>query len=187
MRMRTGAAFVAIVSVLSACKGRDTSRANDTSVVASGTASPTANAITFDGLPRFRIGATTAQLAANGDTIPPVSGEDVACHLVRLPSLPPGARLMLMNDSLARIDIDSTSQVKTIDGAGIGDSEARIAQLYGARLVTQPHKYEPAGHYLIVTDASDTLRRLVFETNGKTVTSYRVGRRPAVDYVEACG
>ena len=185
MRTRTAAVFIATTfSVLSACKGRDNDEAN---VVASGSASPTANAITFDGLPRFRIGATTAQLAANGDTIPPVSGEDVACHLVRLPSLPTGARLMLMNDSLARIDIDSTSQVKTIDGAGIGDSEARVAQLYGARLVTQPHKYEPTGHYLIVTDASDTLRRLVFETNGKTVTSYRVGRRPAIDYVEACG
>jgi hypothetical protein len=185
MRARTAVTFIATaLSVATACKGRDAGNAN---VVASGSASPTANSITFDGLPRFRIGATTTQLAANGDTIPPVSGEDVACHLVRLPSLPTGARLMLMNDSLARIDIDSTSEVKTVDGAGIGDSEARVAQLYGARLVTQPHKYEAAGHYLIVTDQSDTLRRLVFETDGKTVRSFRVGRRPAIDYVEACG
>ena len=51
---------------------------------------------------------------------------------------------------------------------------------------SEPHKYVEAGHYLIVSSPSDTTRQLVFETDGKRVTSYRVGRTPEVRWVEGC-
>ena len=143
---------------------------------------PSATAVTFDGIGRARIGSSVAQLREAG-ALPAGSGP---CRVARLDWMPAGTRVMLANDSVARIDVDSTSQAKTIDGAGVGDTEARIHQLYPA-VTTQPHKYVAKGHYLSVASPNDSLRRLVFETDGNTVKSYRVGRRPEVDFVEGCG
>ncbi len=51
----------------------------------------------------------------------------------------------------------------------------------------EPHHYEgPEGRYRIVELPGDSLHRIVFETDGRRVTSYRAGRRPAVDHVEGC-
>jgi hypothetical protein len=147
--------------------------------------SPTATIVTFDGLGRARIGASLAQLREAGP-VPDAGPGGPGCRIVRPDWMPPGTRIMLAGDTVARIEVDSTSQVRTIDGAAIGDSETRIHQLY-PRVETQPAKYEPSGHYLIVPSPNDTTRRIVFETDGKTVRTYRVGRRPEVDFVEGCG
>lgn len=57
--------------------------------------------------------------------------------------------------------------------------------MYPGRVEVQPHKYTgPEGHYLSVSVPSDTLLRIIFETDGRVVTRYRAGRRPAVEYVE---
>ena len=93
--------------------------------------------------------------------------------------------VMLVRDTVARLDVrDST--MTTEAGARIGDAESRIASLYSGRLTMQPHKYVSGGHYLVVNSPADTTRRLVFETDGKRVTSYRVGRMPEVMWVEGC-
>jgi hypothetical protein len=75
----------------------------------------------------------------------------------------------------------------TAEGARVGDSEARIKEIYGDRVTVQPHKYLPNGHYLVVAAAGDAANRIVFETDGKVVTTYRAGRRPEVENVEGCG
>jgi hypothetical protein len=94
---------------------------------------------------------------------------------------------MLIEDVLERIDVDS-SGVATAEGIRVGASEADVMAAYGSRVAVQPHKYTgPRGHYLIVGDPADTTRRLVFETDGSRVTTFRAGRRPAVDFVEGCG
>jgi hypothetical protein len=51
-----------------------------------------------------------------------------------------------------------------------------------------PHHYTgPQGHYLYLRVFDDRGQvRMIFETNGKTVESYRVGRAPTVEYVEGC-
>jgi hypothetical protein len=97
-----------------------------------------------------------------------------------------GIDFMVIDRQIARIDIRNP-KVKTVSGAKMGDSEQRIARLYGARLKVSPHTYTK-GHYLTVVpqDASDRNYRLVFETDGKKVTTYRVGKLPEVEYVEGC-
>lgn len=152
---------------------------------ASGSASGSATTVaTFDGVGRARIGTSVAQLREIGAV--PAAGPDAACRVVTLDWLPAGTRVMLISDTVARIDADSTSSVRTVDGAGVGDTEARIHQLY-ATVTTQPHKYVTNGHYLSVASPNDSTRRIVFETDGNTVKRYRVGRRPEVDLVEGCG
>ena len=96
-----------------------------------------------------------------------------------------GAFIMLVNDSVARVDVRD-SAIATVEGAKVGDTEARINELYGARVKTSPHKYTgPTGHYMTVTPDDGRLR-IVFETDGQRVVNWRVGRTPEVEWVEGC-
>ena len=96
------------------------------------------------------------------------------------------AKVMLSNDTVVRFDV-LDSAIATAEGARVGDTEDRIRQLYAGHVAEQPHKYVPGGHYLIVTPAGESVERIIFETDGKVVTSYRAGRRPEVENVEGCG
>lgn len=118
---------------------------------------------------------------------PPADTAWTSCDYVALGSLPAGVRVMVEDGRIARIDVRDTV-VSTQEGARVGDSEARIRQLYADRLEIQPHKYTD-GHYLVVRSPvpADSSFRLVFETDGKRVLEYRAGRLPPVQYVERCG
>ena len=138
------------------------------------------------------LGASLAQaVVALGDSIKvDLSGPD-GCVQVAVPSMPAGTSLMALRDStgivrIERVDID-TSGVLTAEGAGVGDAEPRVVELYRGRVSVQPHKYTgPQGHYVIVTSPRDTMFQVVFETDGRRVLNYRAGRRPAVEFVEGC-
>jgi len=129
---------------------------------------------------------------ALGDSIRANVAARNGCLEITLPAMPRGTWLMALSDSagvvrIERVDVDSAG-VLTAEGAGVGDAEARVIELYRERVAVQPHKYTgPQGHYLVVTSPGDTLHRIVFETDGQRVVKYRAGRRPAVDFVEGCG
>lgn len=110
------------------------------------------------------------------------------CDYVTWRGAPPGVLVMVSADTIARIDVDSTG-VRTREGAQVGDSEASVLALYKGRIAVTPHKYSD-GHYLTVTPVisspTDTLFRLIFETENGRVTRFRTGVRPAVEYVEGC-
>jgi hypothetical protein len=93
---------------------------------------------------------------------------------------------MLVRDTVARIDVRDNT-LATDAGARVGDAESRVRELYRGRVKTEPHKYVQGGHYLIDTSPTDTMHQIVFETDGKRVTTYRVGRTPEVRWVEGCG
>jgi hypothetical protein len=108
------------------------------------------------------------------------------CHYVVVEGRP-GVAFMVIDGRIARVDVQPKGTVKTAEGAGVGDDEARIQSLYPGRVVVEPHKYVD-GHYLIVRPAApaDSGFRLIFETDGKRVTSYRSGRMPEVRWIEGC-
>jgi hypothetical protein len=95
--------------------------------------------------------------------------------------------LLLTNGRLARIDIEAGSDIKTMRGAGIGDSEDRIKSLYPGRIQVSRHEYTN-GHYLtfVPTSQRHQAYRLIFETDGRKVVNYRVGKLPEVGYAEGC-
>lgn len=142
---------------------------------------------TVDGLGKVKIGATAMEIAsALGEPLPPPKVAEVSCRYMRPTSLPAGVGIMLVNDSVARIDIDSAG-IQTSEGAGVGEDETRVVEIYRDRVTVTPHKYTgPTGHYLTVSPIGDSSRRIIFETDGHRVTKYRVGRRPAVEWVEGC-
>lgn len=109
----------------------------------------------------------------------------VECRYLEGVGHPSGIFFMLVRDSLARIDVRDTTWA-TDEGVRIGDTEARVTEVYGDRVTTSPHKYTgPQGHYMTVA-AADTGYRIVFETDGQRVVNWRVGRTPEVDWVEGC-
>ena len=90
---------------------------------------------------------------------------------------------MLSGDVVARVDV-SKRGFRTRSGARIGDSEDRIKELYRGRVEVSQHAYAN-GHYLTV-HSEDRRYAVVFETDGKVVTSFRIGRLPEVLYIEGC-
>jgi hypothetical protein len=99
-----------------------------------------------------------------------------------------GVGFMVVDNRIARADVWANRKITTFSGAKIGDSEARIKQLYGNQIVVQQHEYRPKGHYLVFVpkDKADQKFRVVFETDGQKVTQFRSGRLPEVSYVEGC-
>jgi hypothetical protein len=140
-----------------------------------------------DGVGPVRTGWSLAQLnAALGEQLKPAYDVNPECDYIDPVALPPGIALMVERDTIVRIDVDTTG-ISTPEGAGVGDSEAKVLELYKGRVQVQPHKYTgPTGHYLVVTWPSDTLHLLIFETDGEKVVTYRAGIRPAVEYIEGC-
>lgn len=162
-----------------------TATTSSTSSAASPAASSAAaNTVSFAGVPPLRIGMSEAK-ARSALGMPATKGTgSKACRY-----LDTGGRshafVMLVRDTVARLDVrDSTLATDT--GVRVGDAESRVKSLYAGKVTVQPHKYVQGGHYLVVSAPADSTRRLVFETDGKRVTSYRVGRMPEVSWVEGC-
>jgi hypothetical protein len=129
----------------------------------------------------------SARAATSGAFSAPPAADTAACGFARWSGGPAGLRMMTAKGRIVRVDVDSGGTTTTA-GARIGDTEARIASLYAARVETTPSKYT-SGHYLTIKPATtaDGAYRIIFETDGKRVTRYRAGRLPEVGYVEGCG
>lgn len=109
------------------------------------------------------------------------------CAWLQNAGTPPGLGVMFAKDLVVRIDVRKAG-IRTASGAGIGDSEDRIKRLYPGHITVEPHHYDAAGHYLYYKAASDPDRNygIIFETDGKAVTSFRVGTLEAIGLVEGC-
>lgn len=128
-----------------------------------------------------------ARTALGGTLLLPSATDTAECEYGRSTSLPPGVSLLVERGVVGRVNVDS-GVVATAEGARIGDTEARVRELYGDRASVSPHKYTD-GHYLTVVPANraDTVHRIIFETDSGRVVRYRAGRQPQVAYVEGCG
>lgn len=135
----------------------------------------------------IRVGMTVAEAErAVGAPLAMLGPKMEPCYYVSSGDRP-GVAFMIIEGRVARIDVHQQSIVRTAEGAGIGDTQARIQSLYPGRVEVQPHKYVE-GRYLIVRPAAaaDSGYRVIFETDGKKVSRFRAGRLPEVRWVEGC-
>jgi hypothetical protein len=135
-----------------------------------------------------QMGWTVAQLnAALADTLRPTYEINDECDHLMPAVFPKGTSLMVIQDTAVRVDVFSPG-ILTPEGAGVGDTETRLREIYGERAVVTPHKYTgPDGHYVTVMDtAADSLHMTIFETDGDKVLQYRAGVAPGAQYVEGC-
>lgn len=92
---------------------------------------------------------------------------------------------MIENGSLSRVDVYSPG-IATAEGVQVGDSEEHARRVYGSKLKTEPHAYNPEeGHHLTVrsTDGRFGIR---FETEKGRIQSFYAGRYKSVQYIEGC-
>ncbi|MEO5824422.1 MAG: hypothetical protein ABIR59_00870 [Gemmatimonadales bacterium] len=138
------------------------------------------------GLGPIMIGVPLSEVAVTIGASPDISPAERECSYVRAPDAPTGVAFMIRDGRIARVDVNEAA-VRTTEGAGIGTSESELRTLYAGQLTERPHKYTD-GRYLIVTPVGpdSTSHRMVFETDGRTVTKFRSGQLPEVEWVEGC-
>ena len=136
--------------------------------------------ITTAGLGPIRIGMSERQVekAAKVAIRQQQGGGGSSCTTARL-----GDKnfLLFSKGRLARIYVENR-RYATRSGIRVGDSEQKVLGTYPGEIIRTPHEYTK-GSYLKIVDGN---RKVVFETDGAKVTGISTGRRPEIDYVEAC-
>ncbi len=143
--------------------------------------------VTDSSLGDIRLGMTLAEMSASVGPLVDTTHLKKACDYVSLLNpnvLPQGVSLMVVKGKISRIEIENAA-IRTENGAGIGDSEDAVRKIYGQGVIIEPHHYMD-GHYLEAQSKISASRGVVFETDGRKVTTYRVGFWEPVRWVEGC-
>ena len=144
---------------------------------------PSANVIGLEGLGDLKIGqpvpkgSTWAQRGAQASD---------ACSTVTSPDYP-GVYAIVEQDKVRRITVGKRSDVKLVEGIGVGATEKDVAKWF-AGFREEAHKYENApAKYLTAPNAASGDPALRFEIgqDGK-VSLIHVGTMPVLGYVEGC-
>ncbi len=186
--------WTACAIVLAACTGGDAEKGAAPSTSGVGATVDAARdretrpwVVTHDGYGPLRAGMSvgTARTALDGEFA--LADSTASCQHVAVDGAPGRVLAMVVDGRVARVEVADGS-VSTDRGARVGDTEARIDSLYRGEVTAEPHKYTD-GRYLVVrpTSAADSGYRLIFETDGARVVTYRAGLRPEVEWVEGCG
>jgi hypothetical protein len=148
---------------------------------------PAGPVVTAEGFAGVKFGMTVVQAeAALGDKLKSIGEGEGNCSYVEPQGTHKGMLFMVVDGTIARLDVQETAKFVTDTGAKIGDSEQRVLELYKGRTKVEEHKYTgPEGHYVLVL-GPDGKAQIVFETDGGKVVSYRAGRQPEVEWVEGC-
>lgn len=108
-----------------------------------------------------------------------------ACHYLSPVDGSPGVHYMVVEDKIVRFDVyDAELHLKTQKGLGIGSIKSQVLAAYPSA-ISYPHPYiAPDGEYIEVT--LENGNGIIFETEFNVVTSYRLGRFPAITFIEGC-
>jgi hypothetical protein len=150
--------------------------------------------LSLDGLGPVDIGMTPAEAsAAAGVSIRVLPEMDLGrgCAYARADRGPEDRLFMVLDGRIVRIDIGRpgvTRSTTTVSGIGVGSTEDEVKREYPGRITVQPHPYVPAGHYLVYTPVERSYQhlRLLFETDGRVVTTFRAGLADPVSWIEGC-
>ncbi|MBN3950748.1 MAG: hypothetical protein HWQ38_31480 [Nostoc sp. NMS7] len=144
--------------------------------------------LSINGIGQVRVGMTVSQARKAAGTQLIGDSANNSCYYVKPQNEPKNLLFMVTKGRISRVDVRQNTQITTLKGAKIGDSEAQIKSLYPGQIKVTSHKYVQGGHYLtfIPKDRANQNYRVVFETDGKRVTQFRSCKLPEVEFVEAC-
>ncbi len=108
-----------------------------------------------------------------------------ACHYESTLELP-GVVFTVNDGRVVRVDVEA-GDWDTTEGVRIGTPEAEVLRRYPG-IAVRPHPYAEFGHYLVLerTGPDGDPEELIFETDGREVTSFRSGAAEPVGRVEGC-
>lgn len=156
------------------------------------TASPSTNAqterspnyaITFNSFAKVKVGMTVSK-ASKALGVRLTTTDQGECRYYAAKGGFKNVGFMVNDGTIARFDVFERD-IATDRGAKVGDSEARIKRLYKGTYKISRHKYVDGGHYISI-GMKGGKHFIIFETDGKRVTSFRAGRSPEIEYVEGC-
>lgn len=94
-----------------------------------------------------------------------------------------GVSLMVQNGKVTRVVI-SNPQIQTLSGIKVGDSTARLKQVFASRLEIEQHKYDDTGYYYFVWEQGKRYG-VKFEIAADQVIEIYSGDE-SIRYVEGC-
>ena len=142
----------------------------------------------MDGLGAITVGMTVEKMEeATGTGFREPSDFGPRCRYAYPVDGPVDVALMLSRGRLVRIDVFNRSQIETVSGIGIGDSEDDVYRAYGDDIEREDHPYLlDQGSYLVYRPDGEDELLLIFETSRGKVQSFRSGREEQVRYIEGC-
>lgn len=176
-----------------------TPAATETPDVATSPAPAAETALTSEGWGPLTIGMTKADvIAAVGDTRSPdaagIPGSD--CLEFKPLQAPDDFWVMIEGDKLTRITVGDMSGVKDAKGLGLGDTAAKVKEIYGASAIASPHKYQDApAEYITFWEGGppadpyvkdEAARGIVYEIDGTGKVGAIHAGGPSIQYVEGC-
>jgi len=141
------------------------------------------NVVTFKTFGAVKVGMTVSK-ASKAIGVRLTTVEQGNCRYYEAKGAFKDIGFMVNDGTIARFDVFERG-FATDRGAKVGDSEARIKRLYKGKYKVYQHKYVDAGHYISV-EMKGGKYFIIFETDGKRVTSFQAGRSPEIGYVEGC-
>ena len=145
-----------------------------------------ASSVSTVGIDQIMFGMTVhdAQVAAGSRFTPvtPIGN----CYLVTPDDGQAGLTFWVVAGTVERVDVD-TRTITTRSGAGIGNTEDRIREMFGERIHTTPLP-DGSGNLLayVPKDVADATYRVMFLTNGVQVIRLWAGRLPWAEELGGC-
>ena len=146
-------------------------------------APPSSTTLTLEGLGALRIGQAVPAGSGWAERGAQISDE---CRTVSAPDFP-GVYAIVEGGKVRRITVGERSDVKLVEGIGIGTTEAEVRAAFpGFR--ESGHAYvDPPAKYLTAPNAADGDVALRFEIGADArVSLVHVGTMPVLGYVEGC-
>jgi hypothetical protein len=171
-----------------ASSGTDDPDASPTPTVAVATPVTEADELRIDGLGSMTIGMHVNDVErATGMEVDISSDFSPQCRYGQLVGGPRDLFLMFSRRVLVRIDVGNESAIETDTGIGVGDPISEVEDAYGDELERELHPYlGDRGSYLIFDPEPEDGLLIIFETNRRSVTSFRSGFDEQVRYIEGC-
>ena len=138
--------------------------------------------LSWEGYGPIRFGMTVAQaVAIAGPRDESGRVLDPSCDYIQFASLP-GVRFMVERGVITRADAGPA--IPNSFNISVGEKLETVTAAHPEARIT-PHKYDPAGHYLLFA-APGGSAGIVMEEKDGAIVSIRAGLEPAVEYVESC-
>jgi hypothetical protein len=156
-----------------------------------------ASPLGFEGIGSIKVGMTLAQASAAVGKPVELDPNYIldGCAYAEVQGGPKGLSFMVLRDrasapwKIFRADVHEGA-IATVSGIRVGATEAEVKATYsgkGGSYTVSPHPYTgPEGHYLTYDADGKGGKLLIFETDGKKVTSFRAGDEGAVQAIEGC-
>lgn len=150
-----------------------------------------ASPATLRGLGPVRIGMTVEEAsdaAGLAFTRSPARGVGDNCYYVNAGLTMNGVFFMVVNNQIARIEVEDPSPVSTRSGVRVGTSASEVRTTYPNNVQRANEAVAEGGEALafVPNDDFDSEYRIYFEITDGSVARYRLGVKPAIDRINGC-